>query len=112
MARTVTKYQQAVIELLTKYSKIPYAHDDLVDETIFDHEAGRYLLITLGWQGGKRINAIVLHLDVHDEKIWIQCNNTDQDIVQELAELGIPSNAILLPTPSNHTDQSQLIVSA
>lgn len=83
MARTVEDYLQIVIQLLTKYSEIPYVHDDLTDETIFDHEAGRYLLTTVGWQGRKRVNTIVLHI-VRDDHVWIQCNNTDQDIVKEL----------------------------
>lgn len=116
MARTLTTYQQIVIQLLTQYSEIPYAHDDLADETIFDHDAGRYLLLTIGWQGHKRVNTIVLHLDVridnNDETVWIQCNNTDQDIANELVALGIPLKNIVIPVPSEIAQDSQLLASA
>jgi len=97
MAGTVEAYHQIVQELLTKYSKIPYLHDHLTDETIFDQAAGRYLLVTVGWQGRKRVNTIVLHLDVRNDQVWIQCNNTDQNIEQELVEAGIPKTAIMHP---------------
>lgn len=97
MAGTRIDYRQVIKQLLTTYAQIPYIHDDLSDETIFDDESGRYLLVTMGWQGAKRINTIVLHLDLRDDKVWIQCNNTDQNIAQELVELGIAAEDIVLP---------------
>jgi len=103
MARTVENYRKIIKQLLMTYSQIPYVHDDLLDETIFDDDSGRYLLVTVGWQGAKRINTIVLHLDLRDEKVWIQCNNTDQDIAQELAELGIAAEDIVVPIAANPT---------
>jgi hypothetical protein len=99
MARSIDKYRQIVQQLLTYYSQIPYVHDDLKDETIFDQATDRYLLLTVGWQGRKPVNTIVLHLDIRDGQIWIQCNNTDQDIVEELVERGVDANDIILPTP-------------
>ena len=97
MAGTVENYRHIVKQLLMTYSQIPYVHDDLSDETIFDDQSGRYLLVTMGWQGQKRVNTIVLHLDIRDEKVWIQCNNTDQDIAQELVESGIAKQDIVVP---------------
>ena len=99
MAGAVTNYHQIVQDLLTTYSQIPYLQADLKDETIFDQLAGRYMLVTVGWQGRKRINTIVLHLDVVDDQVIIQCNNTDQDIRQELIASGIPAPAIVRPQP-------------
>lgn len=100
MAGAVTNYHQIVQALLTAYSQIPYLQADLKDETIFDQLAGRYMLVTVGWQGHKRINTIVLHLDVVDDQVLIQCNHTDQDIAQELIAAGIPADAIIRPQPS------------
>lgn len=97
MARTVDKYRQIVQQLLTRYAQIPYIHDDLTDETIFDQKADRYLLLTIGWQGRRRVNTIVLHLDIRNQQVWIQCNNTDQDIVKELVEHGVAEEDIVLP---------------
>ncbi|MEZ4708798.1 MAG: XisI protein [Caldilineaceae bacterium] len=111
MVRTVENYRQIVKQLLTIYSQIPYVHDDLFDETIFDDESGRYLLVTMGWQGSKRINTIVLHLDLRDDKVWIQCNNTDQDIVQELVQSGIAPADIAIPVSTkSHMERQEASV--
>lgn len=39
----------------------------------------------------------MLHLDVVDGQVVIQCNNTDQDIAQELMAAGIAADAIVYP---------------
>ena len=106
MAGTVENYRQIIKQLLTTYSQIPYVHDDLADETIFDDESGRYLLVTMGWQDSERINTIVLHLDLRDDKVWIQCNNTDQDIVQELVQSGIAAEDIVIPVSAKSNKES------
>jgi len=111
MAGAVTNYHQIVQALLTAYSQIPYLQADLKDETIFDQLAGRYILVTVGWQGHKRINTIVLHLDVVDDQVIIQCNNTDQDIRQELMAAGIPADAIVHPQPVEIAAQQETLVS-
>lgn len=97
MAGSIENYLQIVQQLLTHYSQIPYVHDQLADETVFDQASDRYLLLTVGWQGRKQINTIVLHLDIRDGQVWVQCTNTNQDIVEELTERGIDAKDIVLP---------------
>lgn len=109
MAGAIANYHQIFQDLLTTYSQIPYLQADLKDETIFDQLAGRYMLVTVGWQGRKRINTIVLHLDVVDDQVIIQCNNTDQDIAQELIAAGIPATAIVRPRPVEIDPQRETI---
>lgn len=98
MARSIDTHHKIVQDLLTTYSQIPHLQETLHDETIFDRAAGRYMLVTVGWQGHKRVNTIVLHIDVVDGQVVVQCNNTDQDIVQELIVSGIPAAAITYPS--------------
>jgi hypothetical protein len=109
MARTIERYRQIVQQLLNKYAQIPYAHDDLIDETIFDRQADRYLLVTVGWQGRKRIHTTILHLDIRENQVWVQCNNTDQDIVAELIERGITQEDIVVPVPVTPESESHLV---
>ena len=97
MDATKERYEQIVRELLTEYAGIPYLQETLRDEIIFDQESGRYLLVTIGWQNGKRVNTTVLHLDVFDKQVWIQCNNTDQDIAAELIRRGISAAHVIIP---------------
>lgn len=97
MEGTREQYEKIIRELLEEYAQIPYLQESLVDETIFDRESGRYLLVTRGWQNGKSVNSIILHLALFGEKVSIQCNNTDQDIVDELIQRGVSSDDIVFP---------------
>ena len=94
---SVKTYVQLVKQLLNDYAKIPVSNEaDIHNEVIFDTEHDRYLLLSLGWSNGKRVHHTVIHIDIIDEQVWIQANNTDQLIAEELVELGIPAQSIVL----------------
>ena len=90
-------------QLLTSYAQIPYSYDHLADETLFDCQADRYLLLTMGWQGKTRVHTCMIHLDIRDGKVCVQCNNTDQNIVEELVAEGVAREDIILPKPPRAT---------
>ncbi|MHC5597432.1 MAG: element excision factor XisI family protein [Nostoc sp.] len=50
----------------------------------------------------------VLHLDIIDEKIWIQQDGTEVEIANELVESGVPREDIVLgfqlPSLRKYTD--------
>lgn len=110
MAGALKDYHRIVQALLTKYSQIPYLQENLKDETIFDRTTGRYMLVTIGWQERKRVNTIVLHIDILDDQVIIQCNNTDQDIMQELVDAGIPAAAIVQPQAPEHNQKDESLL--
>ena len=88
--------RQAVERVLAVYTKIPYAHGDLRCESIFDREHDRYALVTHGWNAGKRVHFLLVHIDIVDGKIWIQKDNTEDGVALELVEAGIPKSQIVL----------------
>merc|ERR1712020_373821 len=45
-------------------------------EHIFDRERDRYLLVETGWDDGDRIYGTLLHIDIIDNKLWIQKDQT------------------------------------
>ena len=51
--------------------------------------------MSVGWAGHRRVYGCVLHLDIINEKIWIQHNTTEIQIGQELVAIGIPIDIIL-----------------
>jgi hypothetical protein len=55
-----------------------------------------YLLVETGWQNGYRIYGTLLHIDIIDQKIWIQHDGTEDGIADELVAAGIPQNHIIL----------------
>jgi hypothetical protein len=64
--------------------------------TVFDSENDSYLLITLGWDGVKRIHGCLVHLDIIDGKIWVQRDDTEDGVTYELEAAGIPKDKIVL----------------
>ncbi len=38
----------------------------------------------------------MLHIDIKDNKIWIQHNSTEIPVAEELAERGIPKESIVI----------------
>ncbi|MBW4669294.1 MAG: XisI protein [Cyanomargarita calcarea GSE-NOS-MK-12-04C] len=89
-------YRQCIQELLTEYSKGKPIHGELELQTIFDIERDHYQIVDLGWDKHRRIYNCIMHLDIKDEKIWIQRNQSDKLIADELVAMGVPKENIVL----------------
>jgi hypothetical protein len=63
---------------------------------VFDEERDQYLWLRLGWQGKKRVKGINIHLRIKNEKIWIEEDWTEDGVVTELINAGIPHHDIVL----------------
>lgn len=92
----IEDYRKIIEEILTKYAKIPYAHGEIEAKTLFDRDANRYMLLTIGWHGIRRVHGCLVHIDIIDGKLWIQRDDTDYGIVRELEEAGISKKQIVL----------------
>lgn len=89
-------YRQIVKKLLTEYAQLPTPRDEIQNEVIFDSERDRYLFLTVGWLKGQRIHHCAIHIDIIDSQVWIQANNTDCLIAEELIAAGIPPESVVL----------------
>jgi hypothetical protein len=65
-------------------------------QLICDRDRDHYQLVSLGWQGHRRFYSVLIHLDIKDGKIWVQKNDTDRLIAQELIALGVVREDIVL----------------
>lgn len=63
---------------------------------LIDRENNSFQLISIGWRDERHVFGVVFHFDIINEKIWIQCNGTEREIVDELMEAGIPKTDIVL----------------
>lgn len=93
---TINQYHRIVEQILTRQLEISYANGEIQNEPIFDREAGRYVIMSTGWQGPRRIHGCLLHVDIHDGKIWIQRDGTEHGIANDLVAAGIPPEHIVL----------------
>ena len=89
-------YRQIIEDVLTEYTRIPYAYGEIQSEAIFDRARDRYLLVNIGWEGSRRVHGSLVHIDIINGKVWIQRDGTEHGIAKELAGAGIPRDRIVL----------------
>lgn len=53
-------------------------------ELVFDTENDHYLLLDVGWRARKRVHHCIFHFDIKGDKIWLQENNTDIEVDEDL----------------------------
>ncbi len=105
---TLDTYRQIIQNTLSEYIRLQYAYGDIQNETIFDREADRYLVLSIGWQKVKRIHGCLIHIDIIDDKVWVQRDGTEDGITNKLVAAGIPKDKIVLgfhtPDVRPHTE--------
>ena len=52
--------------------------------------------LSIGWSNNIYTYGITFHFDIKDDKVWIQQNNTDIDIAEDLIKLGVSREDIVL----------------
>ncbi|MDY0096180.1 MAG: XisI protein [Candidatus Vecturithrix sp.] len=107
MDHTITHYQNCIKHVLSAYQQ--NTPDGVSVELVFDDERQHYLAIRVGWLKQKSVYLCLAHLDICDDMIVIQANNTEDEIDEELVELGIPRENICLGVlpPEVRADLSQ-----
>jgi len=90
-------YSSIIKQILTEYSEINPANGEIEREVIFDDTGKHYQLLQMGWiEGKKRIFRPVIHIDIKNDKIWIQHDGIEDGITRELIAAGIPKDKIVL----------------
>lgn len=94
----VTKYQQIVRAYLEEYANTvkPINLQGVESKVIADTQMNSFQLVRIGWNGKQNIFNVVLHFDIINSKIWMQCNNTDREVVDVLMEQGVEKQDIVL----------------
>lgn len=92
----INQYRRIIRELIQKYAQYQSARGEVQVEVVFDESNDHYELIYAGWNGPYRIHGSVLHLDIRQEKIWIQHDGTEDGIAEELVKAGVPHDRIVL----------------
>jgi hypothetical protein len=89
-------YRQCLREFLTQYASYGSQDQNMETQLIFDIENDHYLLLRTGWDKKRRVHSCIFHFDIKDGKIWLQENNTDIDVGEELEEMGISKQEIVI----------------
>ncbi|WP_414548353.1 XisI protein [Anabaena sp. CCY 0017] len=102
------KYRNYIENILKEYSQYKPSYGDVELQLVIDRENNHYQLMTVGWDGEKRIHGIILHIDIKNGKIWVQHDGTERGITQDLLDLSVPKQDIVLafhsPMRRKYTD--------
>ena len=93
---TVVDYRQAVKNILREYAEFTPSYGEFQSRLLFDEERSSYALLEFGWFEKGRVHGSIIHVDIINDKIWIQNDNTEAGIASELVEAGIPKDKIVL----------------
>ncbi|MEG4322282.1 MULTISPECIES: XisI protein [unclassified Microcoleus] len=90
------EYRDIVEKLLQEYIDF-LGNDDLAEvKLVLDEKCDRYLLVETGWQNGRRIYGNLIHIEIIDNKLWIEHDGTEDGVAYELMVAGIPDADIVL----------------
>jgi len=95
MDRT-NEFRAIVRRVFAKVARMMASVEGLNTELICDESKGHYQLGQVGWDGRRRIDDIYLHVDVYDDRVWIQHDGTDLPIAEAIAREGRPKSSIVL----------------
>ena len=92
----IDKYRSIIKQILSQYATYKPSYGDINIQTAFDTENDHYQVIAIGWDQKERVYGCSIHLDIKNDKIWIQINNTELDIGQALVEMGVSKEDIVI----------------
>lgn len=65
-------------------------------EVVCEPEGRHFLLLFYGWTDQGHLHSVPIHMEIRDNKVWIQENLTEIEIDDDLVALGIPKSDIVL----------------
>jgi hypothetical protein len=101
-------YHQAILSVINDYIAEYTKQTSLKDveyQPIIDKEHHRYQLLTVGWHNRQRIHSLIFHVDIINDKIWVQNDNLEYSVAERLVDRGISKKDIVLAyfSPSHRT---------
>lgn len=83
-----------ILEDVAQYrASLPDSYDSQI---LFDDQRGRYLVLDIGWNDDNYLHTTPIHIDLIDDKVWIQYDDTEEGIASDLLEAGISKKDIVL----------------
>ena len=92
----LTHYREIIGKIIREYASYKPSHGEIDTEAIIDPEKDHYEVMHVGWDGDRRVHGSVVHIDIIDDKIWIQYDGTNRPVAEELLAAGITKDEIVL----------------
>lgn len=92
----IEEYRERVQQLLAQYRGSDASDEEVEAQLVADTKHDHYQLVNVGWEDGHRVYGCMIHIDIKGDKVWVQQNLTEQEVAEDLVELGIPKECIVL----------------
>jgi hypothetical protein len=103
-----SRFPRIVREIIERYAQLKPSVGEIETEVVIDESNGHFELARTGWVNGHRVHGAVIHIDIRDEKIWIQHDGTEYGVAAELIAAGVQKEKIVLafhsPEMRKYTD--------
>ncbi|MEW5989242.1 MAG: XisI protein [Chloroflexota bacterium] len=95
MAR-LEEYSHIVKKVLTEDARYRPSHGQIDPLLVFDDERHSYQLMYVGWDNNRRVHSVIIHIRLHNDKIWIEYDGTEEGVATALLAAGVPKEDIVL----------------
>lgn len=92
----LARYREIIRQLIFDYASHKPANGQIETEAVIDSERDHYEVLHIGWDGVRRVHGSVVHIDIINNKVWIQYDGTSQPVAEALLEAGILREDIVL----------------
>jgi hypothetical protein len=108
----MAEYRRIVTVILLELSQPQTIGGEIQTIPVFDEVRHHYQFLDIGWDvSRRRVFQPIVHVDLIDEKVWIQENVTDSDLAEAFAREGIERSCIILGLHSrSHRELSRYAV--
>lgn len=93
---TQTKYREVVKQTILRYARLRPSHGEIRLDPVFDEEHGRYSLMQVGWDRGRRVRGNLIYVTVEGDRVFVEYDGIEHGIVDDLTRAGIPESQIVL----------------
>jgi hypothetical protein len=94
----IKKYQDIIIDFLNRYNQETGGFSLYKTErrVLIDKENNSFQLLSVGWRNNHYTFGPIFHFDIINGKIWMQCNNTEREVVDDFMAAGVERQDIVL----------------
>ncbi len=92
----LARYSAILTQLIAQEAQRVSTHPEIEVCQICDPVRHHYQLLYLGWQGVKRVFTPMIHLRLHNGKVWVEQDGTEDGVANHLLAAGIPREEIVL----------------
>lgn len=93
----INNYRKIITNILTELKNTGSSSGQIDEYAICDEKTDNYILFNVGWySNGFHQMGYPIHIRIKDEKVWVEWDGTDQEIVQQLIDAGISEDDIVL----------------